>query len=241
MDMQITFLDHSGFLVELGGRCLIFDYSNNAPARGKSGLSGGVINPQLLRDKEVYVFVSHRHADHYTPAIINWRKEIANLHYIISSDVAVQEDVHYVQPNREYAIGGIHIRTYKSTDEGVAFLVTVDGCAIYHAGDLNWWHWQGEPKEWNEAMGQDYAREIDLLQGVQIDVAFVPVDPRLGQDMLRGLDYLMHTAKVSHAIPMHFWNKASKVAEAFSSPLCQPYAGRLVQPMKRGEKIALHF
>ena len=40
----------------------------------------------------------------------------------------------------------------KSTDEGVAFLVEVNGVVIYHAGDLNWWHWDEEPKSWNNDM-----------------------------------------------------------------------------------------
>lgn len=31
-----------------------------------------------------------------------------------------------------------------STDEGVAFLVTAEGRTVFHAGDLNWWHWEGE-------------------------------------------------------------------------------------------------
>ncbi len=43
---------------------------------------------------------------------------------------------------------GAEIRTLRSTDEGVAFVVHYAGKTIYHAGDLNWWHWKkGEPDE----------------------------------------------------------------------------------------------
>ena len=45
--------------------------------------------------------------------------------------------------------GAVRIRTLKSTDEGVAFLVEAEGKSIYHAGDLNWWYWEGEPLSWN--------------------------------------------------------------------------------------------
>ena len=51
---------------------------------------------------------------------------------------------------------------------------------VYHAGDLNWWHWEGESEEWNRKMAEDYRAEIDTLAGERIDLAFLPVDGRLG-------------------------------------------------------------
>ena len=33
-----------------------------------------------------------------------------------------------------------------STDNGVAFIVKTSEGVIYHAGDLNDWYWEGEPK-----------------------------------------------------------------------------------------------
>ena len=36
---------------------------------------------------------------------------------------------------------------FKSTDECVAFLIETEGKWIYHAGDLNNWVWDGEPKQ----------------------------------------------------------------------------------------------
>ena len=50
---------------------------------------------------------------------------------------------------------GAEIRTLRSTDEGVAFVVHYAGKTIYHAGDLNWWHWEGEPdeKKYRDASG----------------------------------------------------------------------------------------
>ena len=43
---------------------------------------------------------------------------------------------------------------------------------IYHAGDLNWWHWEEETESYNEQMRQDYQREIDKLKDIVIDIAF---------------------------------------------------------------------
>ena len=39
-----------------------------------------------------------------------------------------------------------------SPDEGVAWMVTVNGQSIFHAGDLNWWHWAEEDLAWNRNM-----------------------------------------------------------------------------------------
>ena len=73
------------------------------------------------------------------------------------------------------------MRTLKSTDEGVAFLIRIGERIIYHAGDLNWWHWEEESPRYNKLMMQRYQREIEKLEGRHIDVAFVPADPRQGE------------------------------------------------------------
>jgi L-ascorbate metabolism protein UlaG (beta-lactamase superfamily) len=77
---------------------------------------------------------------------------------------------------------------------------------LYHAGDLNWWHWAGEPDNENEAMAAAYKAEIDKLRGETFDIAFVPVDPRLGKEYLWGLDYFMRRAAARAVFPMHLGN-----------------------------------
>ena len=58
----------------------------------------------------------------------------------------------------------------KSTDEGVAFIVREKDGTIYHAGDLNWWHWEGEPKSRTE-IWKLILKEIDSMKGRKIDIA----------------------------------------------------------------------
>ncbi len=79
----------------------------------------------------------------------------------------------HIGPNEERNLDGCKIRTLRSTDEGVAFLVEYDGRILYHAGDLNWWHWEEESKAYNTMMRRNYQHEINKLHGVRIDVAFV--------------------------------------------------------------------
>ena len=63
------------------------------------------------------------------------------------------------------------VHGFKSTDEGVAFLIETEGKRIYHAGDLNNWVWEGEPEADNKRMSQRFHQELEKLRGIHIDVA----------------------------------------------------------------------
>lgn len=54
--MKVTFIEHSGFMVEMEQNVLLFDYYQ------------GEI-PSFDGSKTLYVFASHSHADHYDSAI----------------------------------------------------------------------------------------------------------------------------------------------------------------------------
>src|SRR5699024_857656 len=96
---------------------------------------------------DFYVFVSHAHGDHFDSSILRWADQVQ---YIFSDDVQIPKDftgkVTWVKPHTQVHVGNIEVSTLQSNDEGVAFLVKVDGKCIFHAGDLNWWHWNGEPQ-----------------------------------------------------------------------------------------------
>ncbi len=83
------------------------------------------------------------------------------------------------------------IRTLRSTDEGVAFFVRLKEMTIFHAGDLNWWHWEDESETYNEMMRRNYQYEIGKIEGEKIDVAFLPLDLRQERAILLG-DGLFH-------------------------------------------------
>ena len=100
---------------------------------------------------------------------------------------------------------GVTVETFPSTDEGVAFLVTADGQAVFHAGDLNWWHWEGEDPGWNRNMEVNFKRYTEPLRGRRLDLAMLPLDPRLGEDGFRGPKYFLELADVRRFLPMHQW------------------------------------
>lgn len=236
MRSQITYLDNSGFAVKTENHFLIFDCWNMQPEQGKTGLGGGAINPSEIAGENVFVFVSHGHGDHYSAGIFKWANQIENIHYILSDDIRGERQALYAAPDMEYRLEDIDIRTLQSTDEGVAFLIRVDGLCIYHAGDLNWWHWEGEDPDWNMQMGDDYRLQIGRLSKEAIDIAFVPVDPRLGNDMLRGIEYFMEVTGATLVIPMHYGRDGETAARAIKSSDIR-HVERIAQPMKRGQTI----
>ena len=54
--------------------------------------------------------------------------------------------------------------TLLSNDSGVAFIVKTKEGTIYHAGDLNDWYWDGEPKADNQRLTSAYRAEIRKLR-----------------------------------------------------------------------------
>ena len=217
--MKIWYLYHSGVAVRTERRLLVFDFFHNHTLPG--GMEG------LFRQEgcPVTVFVSHAHADHYNPEIFRWQETWPKITYVLSHDVPARPGCITAPPDGTLDLPGCTVRTLPSTDEGVAFLVQTDGVAVYHAGDLHWWHWPGEGEEDNCAMGEAYRREIDRLQNTPLDAAFVPVDPRQGDAFAMGIDYFAEHVHCPRLIPIHF--SADNAVLKWLQNRPGPYQGRL--------------
>lgn len=55
-------------------------------------------------------------------------------------------------------------------------------------------------------MSADYKKEMEYLIDKNIDLAFVPLDPRQGNDYARGIEFFLNNTDTRHIFPMHFWN-----------------------------------
>ena len=221
--MEITFLHHSAFLVRLPEATLLFDWT-------------GEPLPDLDRSKPLYVFASHHHADHYTPEI--FRLGMENVTYVLATCIrlsakrkaqyAIDESrVVRLSAGKTARVGQLTVTTYRSTDAGVAFLVKAGEKTLFHAGDLNWWHWEGEDPAWNAAMARDFSAACDRLRGVAVDAAFLPLDPRLGDAFWWGFHRFMTTLDAAAAFPMHCWGDFSVIPRLKSLPESAPYRARV--------------
>lgn len=228
--MKITYLNHSGFVLELEHDVLIFDYY-----RGEL--------PALPKEKNIYVFSSHAHPDHFQKKIYDWDKLYGGITYILSDDIQTEgrnERIIHVGPRQELEADGLHIKTFRSTDEGVAFLIRTEGKTIYHAGDLNWWHWEEESIDYNRQMRKDYQREIRKLVRKKIDLAFVVLDPRQGGAAFSGIDFFMRNVRVNHVFPMHMWRDYGLTDRLLTSEISASYRNRIHRVWEEGQTVEIH-
>lgn len=197
---EVIYLHHSGFAVELDKTVLIFDPITSVPAE------------LLAPNKTVIFFVSHGHADHFDPKIMNY--SAPNVHYVLSDDIPAlaSKDVTRTAPYQSFCTAGTAVKTFGSTDMGVSFLIECEGKTIFYAGDLNWWAWDTakRPHINPNAEERDYKSEIERLRKTlgpnTIDLAFVPADPRLDADgELKACLYFIDTLHPKELVPMHFW------------------------------------
>ena len=151
----------------------------------------------------VRLFASHSHADHYDPAIWKLEEQYKDIHYILSDDIKDNEGAVVMKAHEKKEVAGIEIETLRSNDMGVAFLVKVEGKTIYHAGDLNWWHWNGEPEEDNEYYKKTFQDEMKYLEGKKIDLAFMLLDPRQEDKYCWGMNYFLEHTDSKVVFPMH--------------------------------------
>ncbi len=248
--MIITFVHHSCFVVETEERVLIFDYFEDGKVKGYHFT--GVL-PEFAPDKPVYVFASHFHQDHFDPAVLTWADRYAKIHYILSKDIklsdrylekngispSVKEKITFVTHGKHYQLDDMKIRTLRSTDSGVAFLISVEGKNIYHAGDLNLWKWEGAGELVNGKEAREYKREINKLTDYEIDVAFVPLDSRQGKYAFEGMLYFMEHVDVKAVFPMHMWQDYSYIAKFKSKISNGTFARRLVDISGENEAYEL--
>lgn len=231
--LEVIYLHHSGFAVRTENHLLVFDYYKD-PSKSM---------PELLEQgKTVYVFSSHSHTDHFNAEIEKFQSTVAA--YFLSSDISTagglsgvaQNKLIYMNPYQNKEHQAITVVTYGSTDQGVSFLVEVDGWRIFHAGDLNWWHWKEDTPENIQTAKDGFEKEMKLLEGLKLDVAFFPVDSRLEEFWTIGAEEFCRKVDVKQLITMHSCGKVWQPAENFPSTV---KAVRVWCPMTDGQRLSI--
>ena len=208
--MKIRYIYHSCFLIENTNSFLLFDYFKHKSDKADFDFLK-LLNDIFASPKALYIFSSHSHQDHFNYDVLSWVNKKPNIYYILSSDIKIYnrvENSYVIRPGDELAINEIKLNIFDSTDEGVSFMVSVDGLNLFHAGDLNWWKWADDTPEEEKAMENAFKKIVADISNhdKKIDVAFFPVDKRLESNYLCGGQYFIDKLKPKLFIHMHFWD-----------------------------------
>jgi hypothetical protein len=218
--MKFTYVYHSCYVLETDTCSVIFDFYKDSGELWNKGF----IHDELLSDssKPLYVLSSHVHPDHFNASVLLWRAAGRNITYILSKDILdnkraeTSDDTVFLDKGDEYKDQNLYVKAFGSTDVGVSFFLKLDGKSIFHAGDLNNWHWKDESTAEEVAEAEAfYHRELsDITREFKhLDLAIFPVDPRLGTDYSRGAREFLSQIEVDTFAPMHFGEAYSTIAQ----------------------------
>ena len=241
--MKITYIKQSSFLLEWENSLWLFDY-----------FAGEL--PDLDPRKRLITFTSHGHKDHFSYELFSRTSGHPHTLHLLSDDISISardrasyeisrqqgNAMKFLAPHLSYCFDDgagneIAVRTLLSTDQGLAFLIDYCGRRIYHAGDLHWWIWDGEPPQEAQAMERRFFAEIDALKNVRIDAAFLTLDPRLEGNFAKGFDAVMRTAHIDAVFPMHFWEDPCVNQRLLAMECSQPYRQKIRPVVCEGESF----
>jgi L-ascorbate metabolism protein UlaG (beta-lactamase superfamily) len=221
--MEFYYLGNSGFILRRA-RDLVWIDCMSAPSEE--------LMQSLGEPERVTALASHFHGDHFNPWIFDLRERWPQTQYVLSSDIRerrrrnipLDAAVQFVEKGQRASVQEIGITAWGSTDEGISFHISWGDRQIFHAGDLNYWHWGEESSpedarkaaEWFESELEEISRGVPPL-----DAAFFPVDPRMGKDYYRGAVRFAEVMRPQIFVPMHFGLKLNPPPAFFDemSPL----------------------
>jgi L-ascorbate metabolism protein UlaG (beta-lactamase superfamily) len=189
-------LKNGHFLISDGGMATdlpyLLDYLDSLVPEGEKPIVDGWI-------------ISHAHGDHFHSSVVEWMKA-GKAALVTGCDVDAGGI--RLSPGEQVEVDGVTVEAFGSTDEGVSFLVGIGGVIIFHAGDLNFWHWKHESdEEYVREAEQAFMAVLETIRGRKIDLAFFPVDPRMGEGHEEGALRFIEAVRPCNFIPMHFWDE----------------------------------
>jgi L-ascorbate metabolism protein UlaG (beta-lactamase superfamily) len=208
--MKLYYIFHSGFALVTDGVTVIIDFYEDSI----DALHGIVHDSLLQRPGKIYVLSTHFHPDHFNREILSWHNIRPDIVYLLSKDIlrhhkASLDDAIFLLKGDTYEDDLLQVKAFGSTDSGDSFLIRLQGLTLFHAGDLNNWHWRDEstPQEIKKAES-DFLTELKPIsaEAPEVDVAMFPVDRRMGSDYAKGAKQFLEKIKSTIFVPMHFGN-----------------------------------
>ena len=217
----VTFFYQSGFTVAIEKTLLIFSYWQHESIPESHWLA----DRDFKGFNNIVVFVPRASAEHHDPVIYTWKQSFP-ITYVVSSDAAASApegaNVRAIKQGESMTVANVYVSAHRSTDAGVAFWVRTRGVGIFHAGDLNLWHWREENtlREITRAE-DDYYQAVAELPDKPLHLAMFPVDPNLGGFYDAGANHFIMAKKPGVFFPMH-WGSREEIAQDYARRMDAP-------------------
>lgn len=203
MNIALTYVHHSSFVLHAGDRSFLFDF----PGPGHLVDKAREVMLQAIEGRNLYVFNSHSHADHYNHDMINLTSVAKRAWYVLADDIL---DMHpetvprgslIVEPDESYEFMGLTVDTLMSNDLGVAFLIKMGDLAIYYGGDLGNWNWDSDPIRQRNFTEKFYSATLERIACHNVDIGFTNADKRLRSQC--GAEQFVRRIRPKVFVPMH--------------------------------------
>lgn len=199
---SLIFIHHSSYLWVGDESMILWDYY---------GVGSVLPLIQEHPHKRLYIMVTHSHHDHFSDIVLTkeYQGHLGGVTYIFHEelrDSVEEEGVHFVRTGGEWSDDRIKVKAYGSTDLGGSFYIEAEGLKLFHAGDLNNWHWNEEAlEEYIQVYEEAWSRELSrLTHDIQaLDLLMFATDLRLGHDYLKGLREVLSQVEIRWLAPMH--------------------------------------
>jgi len=230
-EAAVWYLFHCGWAVKTSSVLMIFDYLVEIGKPEFHSLSNGFVNPNEIKDQNVYVFISHGHGDHFDEKILEWKKVIPNITYVFGWQAQEAQAHHAFGEDRvSKSIGPLKIKNIFHNFDNIpesAFLIEVDGLTVYFSGD------HGNAPG---ALNPVYKDNIDYMsqQVNGFDLVFLSI---FGSPTYDGEFYAIDKFKPLVMLPMHYWGRES-IAEKFVTPARLKFPKTLFwYPLNKGDRF----
>lgn len=171
-------------------------------------LLDGSVDPNGIKNQNVFVFISHGHGDHFDKNILEWKKVVPNITYIFGWQTQEAEGHHAFGKDRTVmSIGPLKIKNIFHNFDDIpesAFLIEVDGLNIYFSGDHG---------NFSGALKPIYRDNIDYIsqESNEFDLVLLSI---FGSPTYDAELYAIDKFKPLVVLPMHYWGREPD-AESF--------------------------
>lgn len=165
--LKIHYFYNSGWMIETQKHAIVIDFIPHATA-------GITYLQQLLQKpsdqgKQLLVMYTHDHNDHFNKSVIDLAKQFPKIQFVFGWNYKpdAANNIKTMTNRDSITTNDYKIYSHVSTDDGVGFLLQIDGYNIYHAGDH---------ALWAEQLTQQFTDELNFIRSKtkQVDIAFIP-------------------------------------------------------------------